>query len=340
MRPRNIIAGLLVSLVSIALAIGITYVVQSSNNVELTMQTPTANNDPGKPTGTPVPGIASIIIDGTILPTSAYNCTFPMETWLLFPGAWRIDSYRIGNRNYSRQEMTQAMGATGDNLWDRLLAQIFTTVLNQQNGADVTSVRAGFGEAISWIQRFPRGSSPTDGDIQQIENVISSLARFNAGGGALPKCQYDLSLATAVVQPSLPPGVVATLTFTPSPIVTRRVVMPTWTREPSHNDPPPTARPTNPPVPTSRPTDVPATPVVQPTVAPVDPTSAPLPTDPPPTDPPAQPPEPTVGSTPQPASTVGPTTAGPTATERKTKKPRKRSNGGLLLIDPDFLLIY
>jgi len=337
MRPRNIIAGLLVSLVSIALAIGITYVVQSSNNVELTMQTPTANNDPGKPTGTPVPGIASIIIDGTILPTSAYNCTFPIETWLLFPGAWRIDSYRIDNRNYSRQEMTQAMGATGGNLWDRLLAQIFTTVLNQQNGADVTSVRAGFGEAISWIQRFPRGSSPTDGDIQQIENVITSLARFNAGEGALPKCQYDLSLATAVVQPSLPPGVVATFTFTPSPIVTRRVVVPTWTREPSHNDPKPTVRPTNPPVPTSKPPSTEEVPTLGPTAAPVDPTDTP---EPPPTEPPAQPPESTVGSTPQPASTVEPTTAGPTATERKTRKPRKNSDGGLLLIDPNFLLIY
>lgn len=330
MRAKNIIAGLLVSVVSIGLAIGITFIVQSSNNVQLTLQTPSQNGEASEPTSTPVPGIASIIIDGTILPTSAYNCTFPLQTWLQFPGAWRIGSYRIGDRTYTRADMTQTLGISNGDIWDRALAQIFATVLNQQNGADVTSVRAAFGEAVSWIQRFPRGSNPTSGDIQQIENVIKTLTRFNAGEGALPGCQYDLSRSTAVVQPTLPPGVTATYTLTPSPIVTRRVVMPTWTKEPSHNDPRPTKVPASPLPPTAiPPTAVPPTPV-QPTDVFEEPTDAPPPTDVPP---------PTVGATVVPATDEPPSTA-PSATARKTKKPRGSGDTGLLFIDPAFFLVF
>lgn len=350
MSGRNVIAILLVILVSVGLAIGITYIVASSaSSGELTVQTPNANNAAFLPTGTNPPGIAAIVVDGTTLPTASYNCVFPIEIWEQFPDNWRIAEYRIGAKTYSKTEMLVLMGATGGDLWDRLEAQIFVTVLNQQNGADVTAVRTAFSQAVSWLVQNPRGSQPPDGDIQQMEIIYTSLTRFNNGTFGPVACQYDLALSTAVMHGNSGPAPAgSTLTPTPTPTRVRRTIIyvpPTRTREP-RPDPkpkatsvPPTPRPTNTvPPPTAVPTERPG-PTEVPTDAPPEPTNPPDPTDQPdPTDPPPgatqAPAIPTVGSSPATATLQLPALTviiDPTRKPTKTKRPRPNGDGILML---------
>lgn len=339
MNGKSIAAVFIVSVVSVALAIGITYIVASSaNDVNLTLQTKDPNAKTSTPTLTEQPGIASIIIDGTILPTSAYNCTFPLETWLQFPGAWRISNYRVGEQMYTRDAMVTVMSRANGDLWDRLFGQVFTAVLNQQNGAEVTSISTAFSEAIAWLENFPRSSNPTDGEIQQGEITYAALREFNEGQAGPPACQYDLSRSTTVARATLPPGVTPSATFTVSPTAgrPRPYIEPTRTREPV--EPKPTKKPTRVPPTAVPPTAVPPT-QVEPTLAP---TLPPPPTTAP-TTAPSDTPVPTVAATQpllptatQPAPTIGitmipqPTTGAPTSppldpTSTKTKKPRPKS---------------
>lgn len=355
MTGRNVVAILLVILVSVGLAIGITYVVASSaGDVQLFVQTPNANNAAFLPTGTNPPGIAAIVVDGTTLPTASYNCTFPIDTWAQFPDTWRISEYRIGAKTFSKAEMLAQMARTDGTLWDRLEAQIFVTVLNQQNGADVTSVRTAFSQAVSWLVQNPRGSDVPDGDIQQMEIIYTSLTRFNNGTFGPVACQYDLALSTAVVHGNsgpVPAG--SALTLTPSPTVVRRTVIyipPTRTREP-RPDPkpkatsvPPTPRPpTAVPQPTQVPTDMPG-PTAVPTNPPPEPTDPPPPTDAPvPTDPPGEP-EPTIGSSPATATQQPPALTvitDPVPKPTKTKRPRPNDDaGGVLMVGEDYSRMY
>jgi hypothetical protein len=328
MRGKNIAAGLLVSLISVGLAIGITFIIASSaGDVPLTVQTPNEKNEIFRPTGTDQPGIASIIINGTVLPTSSYNCTFPLATWQQFPSAWRIDNYRVGDKVYSNEEMLAALSKSNGDLWDRLLAQLFVTILNQQNGADVTSVRSSFSEAVSWLNRFPRGSNPTDGDVQQIEIAVNLLTRFNDGLFGPTACQYDLSMSTAVSGSTLAPGVTPSATATPTRARTRIPVIPTRTKEPSHTNPRPKP-PKAPPATSVPPTSVstlppPATELPLPTLV-----VPPIPTTEPTTPPNTPEPPPSVGITPAPSATARPAGATPPPTmtaeqnATKTKKPK------------------
>ncbi len=347
MNGKSIAAVFVVSVVSVVLAIGITYIVASSaNEVSLTLQTQDPNAKTSTPTLTEQPGIASIIIDGTVLPTSAYNCTFPLETWLQFPGAWRISNYRVGEQIYSRDDMLAVMGRPNGDLWDRLFGQVFTAVLNQQNGAEVTSISTTFSEAIAWLENFPRSSNPTDGEIQQGEITYAALRTFNEGQDGPPACQYDLSRSTTVARATLPPGVTpTTITTTPTAGRPRQYIEPTRTREPvqpkptrkptsvPRTQPPPTAVPptaipttpipTTPSVPTELPTPQPPTSV--PTTAPTDTSVPPTVAATQPPQPTATQPAPTIGITiiPQPTATVNPPTNPPPApTSTKTKKPR------------------
>lgn len=358
MTGRNVIAILLVILVSVGLAIGITYIVaNSASDVDLTVQTPNANNAAFLPTATNPPGIAAIVVDGTMLPTASYNCTFPMETWVQFPDTWRITEYRIGAKTFSKTEMLAQMTKTDGTLWDRLEAQIFVTVLNQQNGADVTSVRTAFSQAVSWLVQNPRGSQPADGNIQQMEIIYTSLTRFNNGTFGPVACQYDLALSTAVIHgDSGPAPAGSTLTFTPSPTVVHRTsvyIPPTRTREP-RSDPkpqptrvpptspppstatavPPTATYPPPPEPTQAPVTVPP-PTSQPTSPPATqpPATQPPATQPPATQPPANPtvadPPPATATQQPPALTVS---TDPTPTPKKTKRPRPNDDAGSILM--------
>ena len=358
MTGRNVVAILLVILVSVGLAIGITYVVASSaGDVQLFVQTPNANNAAFLPTGTNPPGIAAIVVDGTTLPTASYNCTFPIDTWAQFPDTWRISEYRIGAKTFSKAEMLAQMARTDGTLWDRLEAQIFVTVLNQQNGADVTSVRTAFSQAVSWLVQNPRGSDVPDGDIQQMEIIYTSLTRFNNGTFGPVACQYDLALSTAVVHGNsgpVPAG--SALTLTPSPTVVRRTVIyipPTRTREPR---PDPKPQPTRVPPTSPPPTSVPSPTPVPPTPTQDEPTQAPV-TVPPPTTAPTSPP-PTTEPTSAPANPL-PTVLVPppaTATQQppaltvitdpvpkptKTKRPRPNDDaGGVLMVGEDYSRMY
>lgn len=333
MTGRNVVAILLVLLVSVGLAIGITYVVASSaGDVQLTVQTPNANNSAFLPTGTNPPGIAAIVVDGTTLPTASYNCTFAGETWAQFPDNWRISEYRIGAKTFSKAEMLALMTKTNGTLWDRLEAQIFVTVLNQQNGADVTAVRTAFSQAVSWLVQNPRGTEVPDGDIQQMEIIYTSLTRFNNGTFGPVACQYDLALSTAVVYGNSGPAPAgSTLTLTPSPTVIRRTsvyIPPTRTKEPREEPKPQPTRvpPTSPPPPPPS-----STPVIPTEVQPTDAQPSPAPTDDP-----GEPGEPTVGSSPAPETQQPPAltiSIDPTPTPKKTKRPRPNGNSdGLLMV--------
>lgn len=299
MKGKNIAAGLLVSVVSVALAIGITYAATTNgreNDRNLTFQqqkTPTKANP--VLTGTVAPDDPQI----TTTPTSTYNCTFPMDIWLQYPDAWRVHSYRLGDRVYTKDEMTDALRRNSDLVHDRLLAQVFVVLLNQQSGADATGVRSSFSQAVEWLVTFPAGSKPSEVDLQKADGLVNELEKFNDGLGGPQPCQYNLSEATPVIMDTLGPQASETLTQAPRIYIT-------WTLSPT---PKPDAKKkpkaTVAPKPTSKP---------GPTSTKIGPTPVPIetkPNPPPPQDTatssPPQPENPTTAATqpPQPA-TVAP----------------------------------
>lgn len=293
MNGKKIAAGLLVSIVTVALAIGITVIAASGSSLDLAFSATEVSVSPTEPEVLPVENIVDPNATATPIPNT--DCTFPLDSWLLYPETWKIDSYRIGDHLYSKKEMVDTLRSDSSDARGKLLTQIFITVLNQQNGADVTQVRTAFSQAVSWVESFPPGSTPSDGDINRAESFASTLARFNSGDLTVPSCEYSLdSLSpltpvTGGAKPVLPSKTNTAI----SPIFTR--VPPTPTR-PGPEQPRKTSVPALPTLPP--PTDIPPTEDL-PTAVPTDPPPPPPPdpTEELPTPVPTEGPRPTTGST-------------------------------------------
>lgn len=275
MNIKTIIIGLTISILSVALAMGISYIVTRTGEVEITVGTPVTNLQ-GTPQVAPTSQVRLADSNTTAEPTSSFNCTFPINIWIQHPSAWRISSYRISDRLYTKSDIHSILVKTPEDARARLLVQIFVTVLNQQNGADATSIRVPYNEALTWLRNFIPGTTPSDGDLQKASEIAKTLEQFNNGQLSSPPCTYDLAVetpdfSTVTLEPSL------TATFYRS-IITR--IPPTRTPEPPDpkntrvptrvpptpmpvitdtQEPGPTEVPTWPPAPTSTP-DVPPLP--------------------------------------------------------------------------------
>ncbi len=277
MNGKNIIAGLIISIVSVALAIGITYMITSNGkSAGLSFETavPLQFTPPATPTN-------DAVVQGftpTINPSN--NCTFPLETWLQYPSAWQINSYRLGSKTYNKTEMLAILQKGGVDPWARLQSQIFVVVLNQENGADVTGIRNMFSQAVTWLISFPTGSQPSGGDLQTAQITYETLQRYTQGELGIPRCQYVLSDAKpATLLPTSSSSLTSTITpqiwiyFTLSPMPTEKP------NEPKKKPASPTKIPPtySPPATVVPPTDAPIVETIVPTTPPQLPTQPPAP---------------------------------------------------------------
>lgn len=268
MNGKNIAAGLIISIVSIALAISITYFVSRNNsNRALIYQPPVAEVIPT--TAVPASTATTVIDAGPrvdISPAINFNCTFPIETWLQYPEQWRIDRYSLGAKVYTKNEMIAILRRNDSEIRDLLLSQIFLVTLNQQHGADTSAIDAAFAQAVIWMETFPESSIPPDSDIMRAQELRSTLKNFTDGQLSIPPCRYDISQVAAPVLPTRAATATSTATATPVPTLKPRI-LPSWTPVPARRDeptrkpaatktpPPPTTEP--PQIPTAKPSPIP-----------------------------------------------------------------------------------
>jgi hypothetical protein len=284
MNGKNIAAGMVVALISVALAIGITLFVSSNGNA----------SKPGLVVQTQVPlqivssSTAAIVYDPGLTPTpsSPHNCTFPIETWLQYPNAWNMDSYRIGSTNYSQLDMRYILRKNMDTVWTQVQAQIFVVLLNQHNGADVTEIKSTFSDAVAWLGDNPLDSTLPDSELNKVEFFINRLKQYNEGNLNPQACRYALSEVTPEALPTR--NMLKTITANQSTQAANFATSGNNTggeQKPKATLAPPPPAPTDPPPPPA-PTDPPPPPEDLPTTAPIDPPP------PPPVDPPVDPPPP------------------------------------------------
>jgi hypothetical protein len=283
MNGKNIAAGVLVVVISVALAIGITLLISSNGNAGkevLVIQTQTPLDIVPSSTSTIAydPGLAL-----TPTPYSARNCTFPIETWMQYPDAWNMDSYRIGSTNYSQPDMMYTLRNNADTLWTQVQAQIFVVLLNQHNGAEVTEIKSTFSDAVAWLGDNPPNSKPSTSELKKVEFYIDRLKRYNDGNLGPRACQYALSEVTPEVLPTRNMlKTIAAYSPTQAPVTNEKEKSKATAAPPppAPTNPPPPPVPTDPPppedLPTSAPIDPPPAPVDPPPPPPADASPAPL----------------------------------------------------------------
>lgn len=226
---------------------------------------------------------------------SGSDCTFPSETWRQYPDAWGLDSVRIGNAVYLKEDVLDLLNITNGDVRQELLKQLLTVVINQRYGANPEIVLPVISDATDWLNDHPAANDLNDQEKLDAITLAKSLLDFNTGLIGPGPCLGPVINPTPT--PTLPPSPTATLsaaegtgTLTPTPTVRPpstippgRFVSPTpITPRPGDDDDRPPPPPTEPPPPTQPP----------PTQPPPPPPTQPPPTQPPP-PPPTQPPPPT-----------------------------------------------
>ncbi len=222
------------------------------------------------------------------------DCTRPITYWKAHPELYP-QQVLISGVAYQETELEALLSDDSQELTQQLKAQLVVAFLNDQAGADQSSVEATVFDAYGWLQQHPPGSQPTEADIALGRQLFDALETYNLGLAGVAPCAAG-QVSTRTVGPTQ--TFAAEMTLTPTEVsvpiasqtstltvlaATDTVVYLPPTEIPTRTSKPPVQFPTNTPRPPTAPpppTDTPRPPDT-PTFTPAPPTSTLPPTTPP-----------------------------------------------------------
>ncbi len=199
----------------------------------------------------------------------AKDCTHTVSYWKSHPELFPPRVF-IGGVTYHETELEALLSNDSQELAQQIKVQLVVAFLNNQAGADQSTIEASVFDAYGWLEQHPSGSPVTEDGLGQGRQLFDALEAYNLGMAGVTACEATrLSTKTASPAHSATPM----LSLTPSP-----------TASPTASATPTLAGPTATdtyvaPSPTRSATRTPLPPVLQPTDTPRPPTTPPPPSN-------------------------------------------------------------
>jgi hypothetical protein len=244
----------------------------------------------------------------------ASDCTRPVAYWKDHPELFPTQLI-IGGVTYQERELEALLTDDNQELTQQLKVQLAVAFMNNQAGADQTSIETALFEAYGWLVQHPASSQVSSDELAVGKQLLDLLNAYNLGLGEVAACETASSLAKTNTPSAIATEIllqasgIPTSSTTPSPTVTSTSLatqVPT-TPLPIFNSP--TASATSPQHPTNTPVKTTQAPTATNTLKPPTPTNTPKPPTPTNT---IEPPTPT--NTPEPPTPTFPPEDTPTPT--------------------------
>ncbi len=219
----------------------------------------------------------------------AKDCTHTVSYWKSHPELFPPRVF-IGGVTYQETELGALLSNDSQELAQQIKIQLVVAFLNNQAGADQSTIEASVFDAYGWLEQHPSGSPLTEDGLGQGRQLFDALEAYNLGLAGVAACEATrLPTKTASPAHSATPVLSLTPNPTASPTASATPTLAGHTATDTYMAPSPTRSATRTPLP----------PVVQPTDTPQPPTAPPPPSNTPrppdtPTSTPPPPPSPTL----------------------------------------------
>jgi len=205
------------------------------------------------------------------------NCVFPITAWRNGITVGKLESYKVGDKMYLKEDMAGILNQEDVDISVSLLQQLIVTALNQANGAQIQGIQHFVNQGKDWLVRNPWFDRTPASERELAQEIVNALSDFNDGKSGVGLCTYkldELIRLTQLVVDTLTP----TETMTPTQTFTSTIFYysrtPTPTNIPPQDDKKPKPKPSARPTATKRPPPPPT----EPPPPPPPPTEEPLPT--------------------------------------------------------------
>ncbi len=212
-------------------------------------QTPTATELVLMPTETD-PGISVTVTGTTSADKSAdqeYGCTYDRDFWISHIESWPLQEIQLGDETYSKDQLRLLINLSAPNAREYLLIELVVYTLNVFQGSDGSTIAQSVAGAIDWLEEHPQGSELTDSERETADRFEGMLSDFNHGKVGPGLCEE--TVISPYPSMTFSPKVTLTSTPTFTPTITERPILPistyvfipipTNTKKPSSDSPPP-----------------------------------------------------------------------------------------------------
>jgi hypothetical protein len=228
------------------------------------------------------------------------NCTYPLWYWQDHPEAWPAQIV-LGGKVYTKEDAQALYTSAELDGKTILLQQVYTTLLNILNGAEMTAVETTLINTADWLDSNPNVDQLSELTRQQWLDAAEVLEWYNNGEIGPGACE-DAPEPVALAPADTPTNTAPPPTEAPSPTAPQQQARSSGpaAASPGQSEPPSVGSQAPPPDPTDPPPPPPAA------------TNPPPPATEPPPPTATEPPPPTATNPPPPTSTQPPP---PTATD-------------------------
>jgi hypothetical protein len=181
------------------------------------------------------------------------DCTHPVTYWIEHPELYPPQVF-IGGVTYQETELEALLLDDSPDLSQQLKTQLAVVFLNNQYGADQSTIETTVFDAYGWLEQHPAGSQLTNAELTQGRQLFQALEAYNLGLAGVAACegnQVSSKTSTNTQTSTRVVTVAFTQTSTPtpgaSPSPTIQLATPTITTFlPSNTPVPPTQPPSRP----------------------------------------------------------------------------------------------
>ena len=128
------------------------------------------------------------------------NCTYPVSYWKAHPELFPAQLI-IGGTVYKERELEALLADDSQETEQQIRAELAVTFLNNQAGADQSSIETTVFDAYGWLVRHPTGSQVEEAELEEGRRLLNILEAFNMGTGGVAPCEA-VSARTKTVTPT------------------------------------------------------------------------------------------------------------------------------------------
>jgi hypothetical protein len=153
------------------------------------------------------------------------NCTYPVSYWKAHPELYPAQLI-IGGTVYKERELEALLADDSQETDQQIRVQLAVAFLNNQSGADQSSIEATIFDAFGWLVKHPTGSQVSEAELATGGQLLQVLLAYNTGSRGVAACEVVATLKTLAPAgtASMPAGtngkITSTATLTGTPTMT------------------------------------------------------------------------------------------------------------------------